>query len=161
MHQTLALDFIAKQTRNRTTKLGPIVDKGVVRVGSRLDNVPFYGELKHPSILPANYHVTKLIVRHFDIREGHSGTNQTLAAVRQQYWKINGPVMGKRIVSECIPCRRRNQYPGKQIMAPLPAARITPGVPPFSSVGIDYFGSLKVKALWMHLHMLSYKGDPH
>ena len=30
-------------------------------------------------------------------------------------------------------------------MAPLPAARVTPGMPPFSSVGIDYFGPLKVK----------------
>jgi hypothetical protein len=30
-------------------------------------------------------------------------------------------------------------------MAPLPEARVTPGEPPFSSVGIDYFGPLKVK----------------
>lgn len=30
-------------------------------------------------------------------------------------------------------------------MGSLPAAQVTPGEPPFSSVGVDYFGPLKVK----------------
>ena len=30
-------------------------------------------------------------------------------------------------------------------MAPLPVARVTQGQPPFSAVGVDYFGPLLVK----------------
>ena len=96
-------------------------------------------------ILPSDHHVTRLIVRYLHESNGHSGTNQTLAAVRQHYWNIRGPSTVKRVVSGCIPCRRRNQSPGTQIMTLLPAARLTPWMPPFSSVGIDYFGPLKVK----------------
>ena len=42
-------------------------------------------------------------------------------------------------------CRKRNARPGEQIMAPLPAARVAPFNPPFTHVGVDYFGPLFVK----------------
>ena len=84
-------------------------------------------------------------MRHFHNREGHAGTNQTLAAVSQKYWMIKEAATVKRIVGECIPCRRQNQHCGTKIMTLLPTAPVTPGLPPFSSVGIDYFGPLKVK----------------
>ena len=35
--------------------------------------------------------------------------------------------------------------PGEQIMAPLPLARVAPTDPPFTHVGVDYFGHLFVK----------------
>lgn len=107
----------------------------MVRVGGRLDNAPLDRELKHQAILPADHHVTRLIMCHFHICEGHAGTNQTLAAIRQQNWIIKGPATVKRIIS-------------KQIMAPLPEAQVTAGKPPFLSMGIDYFGPLKVT--WRH-----------
>ena len=68
-------------------------------------------------------------------------TNQTLTVIRETYRIIKGPSMVKRIINQCIACRRRNQPSGKQIMAHLPAARVTP----FFAVGVDYFGPLKVK----------------
>ena len=80
-----------------------------------------------------------------EIQEGHAGTSQTLAAIRQQFWIVKGPGTVKNFINECVPCRRRSQPPGRQIMAPLPQARVTPGEPPFSSVGVNYFGPLKVK----------------
>ena len=42
-------------------------------------------------------------------------------------------------------CRKRNARPGEQIMAPLPEARVAPSDPPFTYVGVDYFGPLFVK----------------
>ena len=139
------LDPFTKKSANHLAKLNPLVERGVVRVGGRLENIPLSSELKNPAILPSDHHITRLIVRHLYESSGHSRINQTLAAVRQQYWIIKGPSRLKRIVSGCIPCRCWNQNPGTQIMAPLPAALVTPGIPPFSSVGIDYFCPLKVK----------------
>ena len=40
---------------------------------------------------------------------------------------------------------KQNARPGEQIMAPLPSARVAPTDPPFTHVGVDYFGSLFVK----------------
>ena len=76
--------------------------------------------------------------------------NQTVMRELFKPWLLSANSIGSskgqaKIVSGCIPCRRRNQNLGTQIMAPLPAARVTPGMPPFPSVGIDYFGPLKVK----------------
>ena len=137
---------IDQQTSNdRFAKLNPVINDDIVRVGGRLEKSPLSEELKHPAILPSNHHITTLIVRYYHEREGHAGTNQTLAAIREAYWIVKGPSTVKRIIDQCVACRRRNQPPGKQIMAHLPAARVTPGEPPFSAVGVDYFGPLKVK----------------
>ena len=139
------LEPFTKKSANQLAKLNPLVEKGFVRVGGHLDNTSLSGKLKNPAILPSDHHVTRLIVHHLHKSSGHSGTNQTLAAVRRQYWIIKGLSTVKRIVSGCIPCRCQNQNPGTQIMAPVPAARVTPRMPPFSCVGIDYFGPMKVK----------------
>ena len=100
-----------------------------MRVGGRLEK----------SSLPES------IVRYCHSNEGHEGTSQTLASIRQQFWIVKGPSTVKNIINECIPCHHRNQPPGRQIMAPLSQARVTTGELPFSSVGVDYFGPLKVK----------------
>ena len=131
--------------KGRYAKLNPVICEDIVRVGGYLNNSTLPEESKHPVILPYDHHVTKLIVRYYHINQGHAGTSQTLAAIRQKYWIIKGPSTVKRIINDCKACRRRNHPAGGQIMAPLPTARVTPGETPFSSVGVDYFGPLKVK----------------
>ena len=132
-----------QSSKERFAKLSPVISEDIVRVGGRLEKSSLPEESKHPTILPCNHHITKLIVSYYHVKEGHTGTTQTLAAIRQKYWIVK--VALQKYWNECVACRRRNQPPGKQIMAPLPEARVTPGEPPFSSVGIDYFGPLKVK----------------
>ena len=51
----------------------------------------------------------------------------------------------RRVLRRCVDCQRRNARPGEQSMADLPEDRLTPEKPPFSFVGIDYFGLLEVK----------------
>lgn len=126
-----------QSSKERFAKLSPVISEDIVKVGGRLERSSLPEESKHPAILACNHHVTKLIVRYYHVKEGHAGTTQTLAAIRQKYWIVKGPSTVKNIINECVACRRRNQPPGKQIMAPLPEARVTPGEPPFSSVGID------------------------
>ena len=57
------LDPSTEKSVDQLAKLNLVVDKGIVRVGGRLDNASFVDELKYPAILPSNHHVTRLIVR--------------------------------------------------------------------------------------------------
>ena len=131
------LDFIDKQMPHRTTKLSPIVYKGVVRVGGRLDNAPLECRAEASSHFASRPSCPETYCAPL-LHPGRPCRNKSNPCCHPS-------TVLKRIVSECIPCCRRNQHPSKQIVAPLLAARVTPGVPPFSSVGIDYFGPLKVK----------------
>ena len=58
------LDPFTKKSANQLAKLNPLVERGVVRVGGRLENTALSGELKNPAILPSDHYVTRLIVRH-------------------------------------------------------------------------------------------------
>ena len=42
-------------------------------------------------------------------------------------------------------CRKRDAKIGSQLMADLPEDRLTPDKPPFTYVGVDYFGPLYVR----------------
>ena len=69
-----------------------------------------------------------------------------LASVRQKFWILRGHAAVRRVIGKCVKCRFWNARPCEQIMAPLPIARVSPCLPPFSSVGVDYFGPILVKS---------------
>lgn len=54
----------------------------------------------------------------------------------------------KRLISslihKCVTCRRLREKLAYQKMSDLPADRIVPGQPPFTSVGVDIFGPWEV-----------------
>ena len=119
-------------------RLEPIVlEDQVFRVGGRLPT--------HQIILPNRHHVTKLVIRHFHAKSGHSGKEHTLALIREKFWIVGARRAVSRELIQCPVCRLRDTKPGNQRMADLPADRITPGDPPFSHVGVDVFGPFVVK----------------
>lgn len=69
--------------------------------------------------------------------EGHVGSSQVLATIRQRFWILRGPSAVKQVVRRCFTCRRWNSRPMEQLMSPLPEARVTLEEPAFSSVGVD------------------------
>ena len=130
----------AKNIHSPLRKLCPIQVNGILRVGGRLQNSSLSDSAKHPIILPSNHHVTKLIILDIHEKEGHVGPLHTLSVVRQHYWVVKGHVTVRKVIRECRFCRHMNAQPGKQLMAPLPSARVTPGKPPFAFTGVDYAG---------------------
>ena len=48
--------------------------------------------------------------------------------------------MVRKLLANCFSCRRRPAHVCSQKMADLPKERVTGGQPPFSHVGIDFFG---------------------
>ena len=127
-------------------KLTPIIKDGVMRVGGRIDRAPIGYESRHPIILPNQHHLTTLIIRHHHTVSKHAGPMQVLVSLRQEFWIVKGRAAVKRELNKCIQCKKRLAKPETQIMAPLPAQRVTPCETPFTNVGVDYFGPLYTKS---------------
>ena len=127
-------------------KLHPqLDDKGILRVGGRLENALIKYKAKHPVILPYRHHVTDLIISEHHQKTGHLGQEYVLSSLRQLYWIIKGRSAVRRVISSCFPCKRRGAVRGEQLMADLPKERLMSGDPPFTYVGVDYFGPLYVR----------------
>lgn len=130
---------------NNLKKLMPYrSQEGILCVGGRLSKSSLPADSKHPWILPTHHHVTTLIIRHYHTLTGHAGSERILADTREKYWIIKGRVAVRKVLSRCITCKKLRARPEPQLMADLPPDRLTPA-PPFSRVGIDYFGPFMVK----------------
>lgn len=126
-------------------KLDPVLHHGVLRVGGRLCRSALPAEQKHPLILSKGCHVSKLILRHIHQQLGHAGRNYMLSALRRKYWITNANAACRKTISECVVCRRYRGQPSVQKMADMPKERICADLPPFTNVGVDYFGPIEVK----------------
>ena len=90
--------------------------------------------------------MTDLIINQCHENLGHMGQESVLSSLRETVWIMKGRSAVKRVLRRCVACQRqRNAHPGKQFMADLPEVRLVPEKPPFSYVGVDFFGPLQVK----------------
>nr|XP_054607751.1 uncharacterized protein LOC129167238 [Nothobranchius furzeri] len=133
------------KTRSNIYKLDPILKNGLLRVGGRLRRSAIPQEQKHPAILTKDQHVSKLILQHIHQQLGHAGRNHMLSALRKRYWITSANSACRKIISECVICKRQRAQPSWQKMSDMPEERISPDLPPFTNVGVDYFGPIEVK----------------
>lgn len=63
---------------------------------------------------------------------------------RSRYWIISGHSIVRSAIGRCIPCKRARASTMKQEMVDLPPDQVSPGDPPFTKVGVDYFGPIIV-----------------
>jgi hypothetical protein len=126
-------------------KLDPVLSDGLLRVGGRLHKATIPEEAKHQLILPRNHHVTELILKHIHSYLHHQGKNHLLAEFRQRYWVNKLGIVVKSLIKRCIVCRKQRAKILTQKMSDLPASRVRCDEPPFSYVGLDYFGPFEIK----------------
>ncbi|XP_070570536.1 uncharacterized protein [Ptychodera flava] len=126
-------------------KLDPILDKGIIRVGGRLERASVSPDSKHPIVLPKDSPVSTIILQETHKEVGHLGRNSMLAKLREKYWILRAPTAIRNLVTKCVICRKYRAKVCEQKMSDLPKDRITPEEPPFTRTGVDYFGPLEVK----------------
>ncbi|XDV39580.1 hypothetical protein PO909_008806 [Leuciscus waleckii] len=131
--------------RSTIYRLDPRLDDGLLRVGGRLTRSSLPESIKHPLILSKDQNVATLILRHIHQQQGHSGRNHTLSTLRKKYWVTSANSAVRRVITECVCCKKYDGKMQEQRMADLPKERILPDKPPFTNVGVDYFGPITVR----------------
>lgn len=144
-------DLMSLKEQNRVKrssplhKLNPMLQDGVMRVGGRLSRSAMPAEFKQPVILPKQSHVASLVLRHVHELTAHAGRNHMMAKLREKFWIPGAGGAIRKLLAKCITCRRLHGTAGKQLMADLPECRLLPDDPPFTRVGMDYFGPFLVQ----------------
>ncbi|CAK9799719.1 hypothetical protein ANTQUA_LOCUS2204 [Anthophora quadrimaculata] len=131
--------------KSQLRSLAPFLDeKGLLRVGGRLQKLKLPFAQKHSIVLPKDNHVTNLIIRETHVRYHHAGITATLYNVRQAYWPIDGRNTTRKIIRRYVRCFRINPPAVDYTMGNLPATRVT-AARPFYNCGVDYCGPFYVK----------------
>ena len=85
--------------------LSPFLDqKGLMRVGGRIENSSLPYAAKHPVILPKRYRISMLIAHLHQKSPHYYGVHHALAELRQKYWTLNGREEIKRWLRNCNLC---------------------------------------------------------
>ncbi|XP_029054961.2 uncharacterized protein LOC114882244 [Osmia bicornis bicornis] len=144
-------EIIALQSRQSLPKSTSLLslnafldDKGLLRVGGRLQNAPISQDRKQPIILPSKHPFTDLIIIHEHHRLLHAGCQAVIASLRNRYWPLACKNNVKRIIRGCIRCFRVNPTNEVYQMGQLPTSRVTPARP-FFTCGVDYAGPFYTK----------------
>jgi hypothetical protein len=111
-------------------------DHGLIRVGGRTGH--------HPYIIPRDHPASKAIVSDYH-KSAHVGPEWTLSLIRQKFWLVKARPLVRKVIHECVTCKKLYGKPNVQIMSDLPPERVEAGKPVFTYVGIDAFGPLIVK----------------
>ena len=127
-------------------KLDPFLDSnGLIRVGGRLRNSNLPELEKHPVIIPKGCTLSTLIISHFHNKVAHQGRGMTMSAIRSAgFWIVSLSSSVSSYIHHCVVCRKLRRPTEQQKMADLPPER-TDQSPPFTYIGVDYFGPFEVK----------------
>ena len=138
-----------KQHLKRDSKiiqLTPFLEEetGLIKMQGRLQNAKLTESEKHPIILPHQSPFVKSLVEHIHCQQLHAGINQTLIALRNNYWITRARSLVKSIVKSCLICRmfmpKRLTVP----FSPLPVDRVSESEP-FNIVGTDFTGPVYIE----------------
>ncbi|XP_050687009.1 uncharacterized protein LOC126980771 [Eriocheir sinensis] len=86
-----------------------------------------------------------MITRDCHERVGHQGRQHVLSSLRESYWIVRGNATVRKVIGDCIKCRRYQAPVIQQQMSDLPDGRVCSDQPPFTSTGIYCFGPFYTK----------------
>ncbi|CAM4718193.1 unnamed protein product [Leuciscus chuanchicus] len=138
----------ALSSSSRLLSLAPEYDvsRGLIRVGGRLRrSTSLEEDIVHPIVLEPKHHITKLIIRQYDNKLLHSGSERVFAELRCKFWILQGREAVRRHQRSCPECQKWRAKPAIPKMADLPPCRLCLLKPPFYSTGVDCFGPFQVK----------------
>ena len=117
--------------------LRPFISDILIRVGERIakSHLPFKN--KHQIVVAKDHPLSKLLIIHHDEMNCRCGREQTLGLLRETVWIINGKSLTRKVLKECLYCKRQMLKPLSPMMSDLPKQRLDIGSPAFNNTMID------------------------
>ena len=94
-------------------------------------------------LIPAKSWLGTLLAREAHQRN-HEGVATTLLRMRQKAWVVQGRLAAKKVINDCVTCRKHQAKLSEQAMGFLPPERTNPAEP-FEYTTLDLFGPFDVK----------------
>ena len=102
-------------------------------------------DCKYPILLSIKGKVSDLIIKHCHGNVAHGDCGFTLNEIwGAVYWIVGANLAVKKVISNCVECRRFRGRVVEQKMANLPACRLKEAAP-ITYCGVDMFGPFTVK----------------
>ncbi|GFW16293.1 integrase catalytic domain-containing protein [Trichonephila clavipes] len=114
-------------------------DKGIPRVGGRLEKASIPYSQKHPAILAKNSKMSKIYFITLHKKLFRVGPQGLMSAVRLRFWALGGKHQAKKTIHTCAVCFKCKPFPSSQIMGNLPYERVNMALP-FSITRLDSEG---------------------
>ena len=132
--------------QSRILNLAPFFDdeSETIRVGGRLSQGQFRELKKFPMLCSLDSLPAVLILHHFHEATLHGGAELTVNSSREEFRIPNANVLVRKVIKQCIKCSRFENKIPYQLMADLPADRITP-VKTFETCSMDLAGPIYTK----------------
>ena len=137
------LEAVKELSKSKILNLNPFFDheSKIIRVGGRLSQGQFRELKKFPLLVSQDSNLAVLILQHFHAATLHGGAELTVNSSREEFWIPNSKVLVKKVIRECVKCSRSENKIPYQLMADLPAGRITPAKA-FEICGLDLAGPI-------------------
>ena len=94
--------------------------KGLLRLGGRLQRSSLPEEQKHPIILSSTDLFTRSLFQHYHLQLGHCGPSVLLAHAGNIYHIMGAIRLARTVCSQCVICRKASAKAGSQLMGQLP-----------------------------------------
>lgn len=116
-------------------------ETGLLLCGGRVQSWRKDG--KAVPLLPPKAWLGTLLAREAHERN-HEGVAATLLRMRKRAWMVQGRRIVKKVINECITCRKLRAKMCEQVMSELPPERVNPAAP-FEFTTLDLFGPFEVR----------------
>ena len=119
-------------------------EDGVITVGQRIESwMKKSYSTQEMVLLPFDHHLSYLYVLQVH-NQYHSGVSATVCKVCLKFWVVKFEKLARKVLSNCVVCKKNARKCVSQIMAPLPTERLNPS-PPWSHTSLDLFGPFSIR----------------
>ena len=112
--------------------------RSYVSINGRINAANLPKESKNQMILSKSHHLSSLIIMDTHQHSFHIGREQTLRLLRNTYWIPSCRGLIRKILNECLYCKRERIRAKITYMSDLPKDRMLINEKPFTSTGIDF-----------------------
>ena len=134
---------------NKNSKLLSFVphinEKKILCVRGRINAANLPKESKNQMIVSKPHYLSSLIIMETHQHNFYIGRERTLCLLRNIYWIPSCRGLIRKILNECLYCKRERIKTKTTYMSHLPKDRMLINEKPFTSTCIDFFGPILIK----------------